>query len=263
MRGIRLVEQFRARSVLATLVGDPSDTDAPGFVPVERETRWQPADSSEWLHRAYRETLGLAEANEFPISNPGGERGSAWETFAERTLGFVPSATAADARVWRDFLARRYRTIKALNAAHESDWASFSEVKLPSSLPARGAPLFDWYTFESVVVAMRRAAHRFTVLLPVPRTDTFGTDEQRARVELTRRIVELEKPAHTKFEIKFYWAMFRVGAARLGEDTLLDYGSRAGALAPPLVLGAEHLAESRLAPAHPFDVQDRTIVGRC
>jgi phage tail-like protein len=263
MRGIRLVERFRARSVPAPLVGDPSETDAPGFVPVVRETRWQPSDSSEWLHRAYRETLGLTEAEEFPVSNPGGERGLAWEEFAQRTLGFVPSATSADAQVWRDFLARRYRTVKALNAAHESGWATFSGVTFPSQLPARGALLFDWYTFESVVVAMRRAAHRFTVLLPVPRTDTFGTDEQRARVDLTRRIVELEKPAHTKFEIKFYWAMFRVGAARLGEDTLLDYGSRAGALAPPLVLGAEHLAESRLAPTHPWDVTDRTVVGRC
>ncbi|MFL6227735.1 MAG: phage tail protein [Pyrinomonadaceae bacterium] len=263
MRGIRLVERFRARNVPAALVGDPSDTDAPGFVPVARETRWQPSDSSEWLHKAYREQLNLTDANEFPISKPGGERGVMWEEFARRTLGFVPSATAADAGSWRDFLARRYRTVKALNAAHESVWGSFTDVTLPASLPARGAQLFDWYGFESIVVAMRRAAHRFTVLLPVPRTDTFGTDEQRARVALTQRIIDLEKPAHTKFEIKFYWAMFRLGSARLGEDTLLDYGSRAGALAPPLVLGLEHLAESRLAPTHPWDVQDRTVVGRC
>jgi hypothetical protein len=111
-------------------------------------------------------------------------------------------------------------------------------------------------------VQSRRAAHRFTVLLPVPRTDTFGNAEQRARRDLTERIVKLEKPAHTVFEIKFYWAMFRLGEARLNEDTLLDYGSRAGALAPPLVVGAEHLAESRLAPTHPQDVRDRFVVGR-
>ncbi|MDT7604492.1 MAG: hypothetical protein QOF61_2489, partial [Acidobacteriota bacterium] len=262
-RGIRLIEKFRARSVPAALVGDPTEQDAPGFVPVERETRWQPSDSTEWLNDSYSKQTGLADVQEFPVSSPGGEAGRAWEEYARRTLGFVPSATADDAAAWRDFLARRYRTVQALNAAHGSSWGSFAAIMFPTSLPARGALLYDWYSFESIVVAMRRAAHQFTILLPVPRTDTFGTAEQRARVDLTKRIVELEKPAHTTFDIKFYWAMFRVGDARLGEDTLLDYGSRAGALAPPLVLGAEHLAESHLAPTHPWDVVDRTVVGRC
>lgn len=264
-RGIRIVENFRARGVPAARVDDSAFTaESPGFVSVERDSvRWQPSRRSEWLNHSYREELGLAGDEEFPIANPGGERGRAWKLYARKTLGFVPAASGGDANAWRDFLARRYRTVKALNDAHKSGWGSFDDVTLPGALPARGALLYDWYAFESVVVAMRRTAHRFTVLLPVPRTDTFGTEEQRSRRDLAGRVVALEKPAHTSFEIKFYWAMFRVGAARLGEDTLLDYGSRAGALAPPLVLGEEHLAESRLAPRYPFDIADRTVVGRC
>lgn len=62
--------------------------------------------------------------------------------------------------------------------------------------------------------------------------------------------------------MKFFWAMFRLGEVRLGDDTLLDYGSRAPGLLPPMVLGQEHLAESYLAPGHPQDVRERQVVGR-
>jgi phage tail-like protein len=61
-------------------------------------------------------------------------------------------------------------------------------------------------------------AHRFTVMLP-----TTLDEPTRRRVE---RIIELEKPAHTSFAIKQYWAMFRVGEVRLGLDTVLGQGSR-------------------------------------
>ena len=61
-------------------------------------------------------------------------------------------------------------------------------------------------------------AHRFTVMLP-----TTIDEPTRRRVE---RMIELEKPAHTSFVIKQYWAMFRVGEVRLGLDTVLGQGSR-------------------------------------
>ncbi|MFN2599493.1 MAG: phage tail protein [Pyrinomonadaceae bacterium] len=262
-RGIRLVEQFRARSLPSLMTGEAKGADAPGFARAKFDFRWRPADAAETLHDAYREAFALDEQAEFPVRKPVGDEGLAWKRYARKTLGFVPSATDADADAWRNFLARRYRTANAASAAHGAKWTSFDDVDLPRSLPAGGAALRDWYEFESVVVASRRAAHRFTVMLPVARGETFGSPEQRARYDLADRVVKLEKPAHTTYEIKFYWAMFRLGEARLDADTVLDYGSRAGALAPPLVVGTEHLVESRLAAAYPQDVRDaRAVVGR-
>jgi hypothetical protein len=98
---------------------------------------------------------------------------------------------------------------------------------------------------------MQRAAHRFTVLLPVPLSLAFNPEEHQHRLELSRRIVELEKPAHTVFDVKFYWAMFRVGEARLALDTLIAEGSRAPQLLPEMVLGQGFVGESYLAPPIP------------
>jgi hypothetical protein len=108
---------------------------------------------------------------------------------------------------------------------------------------------------------MRRTAHRFSVLLPVGGTDDAEL-RRLQRLELVRRIIELEKPAHTVFDVKFYWSLFRIGEARLGEDTLVDRGGRSPDLLPPLRVGEGHLAESHLTPAHPHNVADRRIVGR-
>jgi hypothetical protein len=95
-----------------------------------------------------------------------------------------------------------------------------------------------------VALPTARAAHRFTVMLPMP---PGAYARQRERLELARRVLELEKPAHTTFDLKFYWALFRLGEVRLGYDTLLDRGSRAPELMGPLVLGQGHLVETYLA----------------
>jgi hypothetical protein len=110
---------------------------------------------------------------------------------------------------------------------------------------------------------MQRTAHRFTVMLPVPKGDAATTTAHQQQKELTERIVNLEKPAHTIFDVKFYWDMFRIGEARLGFDTLIDYGSRAPQLMTPMVLGQGYLAGAYLAPRHPQDVTDRQIVLGC
>jgi hypothetical protein len=164
--------------------------------------------------------------------------------------------------LWQDFLARRYRRIKSLNTSYQTTWAGFESVPFPDQLPLDGAPLADWFQFESVVLRMQRAAHRFTVLLPVPLSLAFNPEEHQRRMDLSRRIVELEKPAHTVFDVKFYWAMFRIGEARLALDTLLAQGSRAPQLLPALVLDQGFVGESYLGAPVPENACDRFIMGR-
>ena len=150
----------------------------------------------------------------------------------------------------------------ALNDAYGTNWTSFEVVPLPAELPRDLAPLNDWFQFETIVLRMQNTAHRFTVLLPVPASLAFDTDEHQRRLELCRRIVDLEKPAHTVFDARFYWDMFRVGEARLQLDTFIDQGSRAPQLLPNLILGRGFVGESYLAPPALEDANDREILGR-
>ena len=138
---------------------------------------------------------------------------------------------------------------------------SFDDAALPSDLPRDGAPLRDWYEFQSVTVAAQRVAHRFSVLLPVPAREAFALAKHQERRALAKRIIDLEKPAHTLYDVKFYWAMFRVGEARLAIDTLLDQSSRAPELMPPVVLDQAFLAESHLTGTPPERETDRPILG--
>jgi len=149
---------------------------------------------------------------------------------------------------WSDFLARRYRRIEALRAAHGTAWPGFDLVPLPDVLPATRAGQTDWWQFEGQLLAMHASAHRFSVLLPVASVSAapYQLDLQLA---LARRIVELEKPAHTVFDVRFYWAFNRIGEARLGLDTQLGAGSRASELVPDAVLGRAYLGASFVAGA--------------
>jgi hypothetical protein len=100
--------------------------------------------------------------------------------------------------------------------------------------------------FEGLVLPARASAHRFAVFLP---QGTLGSADQEKKLDLARRVVALEKPAHTTFDVKFYWAFFRVGEARLGEDTVVDLGSRSPDLMSPFVLDRNYLGSGWLAPA--------------
>lgn len=75
---------------------------------------------------------------------------------------------------------------------------------------------------------------------------------------MVKRIAELEKPAHTRFDIRRYWDFFRVGEVRLGIDTVLGQEGRF----LETILNRSYLAEGYLTPAHPMDVGDRLILDR-
>ncbi len=93
-------------------------------------------------------------------------------------------------------------------------------------------------------------AHRFDVLVPHDLSDQDWL--------MVERIVELGKPAHTAFELKRYWDLFRVGEARLGLDTQIGHSSTVSAL----VLGDSYLADAYLEAAYPFDIEDRLVSDR-
>lgn len=170
----------------------------------------------------------------------------------------LPTDTRVRER-WQDFLARRYRRIERLNSGYHTAWPSFDVVAIPDHLPATVPAQVDWLQFERQLLAMARTAHRFSVLLPITAVteDPFEMDR---RLQLARRIVELEKPAHTVFDVRFYWALNRIGETRLGLDTLLDVGSRAPQLRPDAVLGRAYVGESFVGGPPPPADGDRRLL---
>jgi phage tail-like protein len=175
---------------------------------------------------------------------------------------FLAGAARRERRLWQDFLARRYRSASGLRAAWGKKWSTFASVALPDRVPADGAPLADWVQFEGTVLAMHRTAHRFTVMLPIPPGLRADTPKQQRRLALARRVLDLEKPAHTAYDMRFYWAMFRLGEARLGDDTLVDLGSRSPELMAPMVLGEGYLSEAFLAADPGREAPARLQIGR-
>lgn len=208
-----------------------------GFVPsigAEERAQW----------RAYREARGAANAPH-PVDWPTSEHDQAqWRVFAELRV------TETTRRRWADFLARRYRRIEQLNRAWRTSWPEFGIVALPSVLPLSVAAQTDWLQFERQLLAMHRTAHRFSVLLPV-KTANEDPVELDERLRLAQRIVDLEKPAHTVFDVRMYWALNRVGEARLGVDTLLGQGSRAPELIPYALLGRAYVGASFVGQEQP------------
>lgn len=163
---------------------------------------------------------------------------------------FVQSALPAELRRWlarwQAFLARRYQRVEAFAAAWGVTWPAFELTPAPDLVPAGVSALADWALFETRLEAMAHAAHRFSVLLPSsgPLADAAQLAQ---RVDWAQRVVRLEKPAHTVFDVRPYWAMFRIGQARLGLDSLLGQGSRAPELAPQIIVGHGHVGAGRVA----------------
>jgi hypothetical protein len=203
-----------------------------GFVPsigAAERARW-----INFLVARGADPTGIALPRDYPVAPEDRKR---WGDFAQIKDGLWMRAR------WQDFLARRYRSIGKLDRAWQATWPSFDLVALPDELPGTAAAQTDWLQFERQILAMHRTAHRFSVLLPLDNVTPDPAELER-RLGLARRIVELEKPAHTVFDVRFYWAFFRVGEARLGLETQMGSGSRAPELVPEAILGRAYVGAS-------------------
>lgn len=276
---VRLVERFLTRSAPGVVFGDPTDVAGPGSVPAE--SNWSPAEGPEPLNELFRsylqteyssiDNLNQAWGTSYSgFSDPGlalppvqpaqSTQALDWSHFLRDALGFtyVP-VTSADAGAYQAFLASTYSTIGDLNAAYQLTgnnlYSSFAAIPLPATMPVGGQRLQDWILFVSVALPTQQNAHRFTVLVPVTASDT--PEAQQAKLAIAQRVTDLEKPAHTSYDVRLYWGMFRAGEARLGLDTLLGPGSRFTAL----VLGSGYLAGGNLAPEVPIAARDRRRLG--
>jgi phage tail-like protein len=214
-----------------------------GFVPAagaSERSRWQ----------AYLTSLGYAEPlPDLPDSDVEGELRTIWLDFT--------ALPAHERLLWQDHLRLRYRSIERLQAAYAAPWQDFAEIPIPDTLPDNEQAIRDWLIFEGQRLPREGRAHRFSVLLPRIRVDSALEDEA-VLLAQARRIVEVEKPAHTRFDIRFYWAMNRIGDAKLGLDTSIGQGSRAPELIPGAVLGRAYTGAAFIGgPASPPKGRER------
>lgn len=94
------------------------------------------------------------------------------------------------------------------------------------------------------------AAHRFTVLIP---------NSVEPEIEaMVRRVIQLEKPAHTQFELRGYWGGFRIGEARLGRETVLGRTPEF----ETVLLGRSVIPTGYLSARSPMDTPNRVIADR-
>jgi len=165
----------------------------------------------------------------------------------------APAAAAAtsSSTVWAAHLRRSYGSAAALNARYRTAFASLEAVPLDALAPDRAL-------FETMVLPMQQRAHQFSVFLPLPPGSTDGP----RHIDVARRVLALEKPAHTTFTVDFYWTWFRLGEARLGEDTVIDLGSRSPSLIAPYVVNGTRIGAGYLAPDSARIGPGRQILGR-
>jgi phage tail-like protein len=250
--GLRMVEEFRRRQLPPGLLQDA--VMAPGL-PIQNQTAgWTPALGVDELNLRYSNAL-QQPGTQYPIYLASTDPNySQWTVFSMANLGLVPGQPDSVSGLWPTFLQGRYRLIGALNTVYRGNYTAFSDVPFPDSLPRLSQPLWDWYQFQGVLL-IQASAHRFTLYLPMVPGDAQNVALHRSKLNLAQRVIELEKPAHTAYEIKFYWAFFRIGEARLGEDTVLDYGSRAPQLLQPALIGDTYLGSvylARQSPERPY-----------
>lgn len=237
-----------------------------GFTPfageMERRT-WQAAVEAKYFtinacntawHSSYGDFSEIPQPADLPAA---GAQRDLWLSHMREAN---PARTPLERLQWQSFLRSRYGAISTLNETYNKNWPDYDLVPFPDRLPAEGAALHDWLQFEGGVLAIRNAAHRFSVLLPMPTGPGVDPEEPYRNMELARRIVALEKPAHTTFDVRFYWAMFRVGEARIGFDSRLEENMREQ-LIPAMVLGRGYVGSALVAPTALESRRDRSVLG--
>ena len=284
---VRIVENYLLRNAPGVVFGDPSEVQTPGSVTVD--SSWTPAQGAAPLDQLYRNYLSGVYASIAALNQAYGQSYSSfsdpalrlpaiqpaqtpqaadWQQFVANDLGFTyAAATNADEPAFESFLTSRYPTVAALNQAYQltgnAALGSFADVQamlwgatLSAGLPSGGAFLQDWILFVSVALPAAQNAHRFTVVVPVQLQDSVATQTQ--RLNLAQRIAQNEKPAHTDFDVKLYWAAFCAGEARVGMETVVGPSSRFAAM----VLDQNVLAASCLGYVVPWSVRGRLVAGR-
>jgi len=242
-QGIRLVEKYQKRRLPPGVRQSASGTSS--LVSTSPTTAWTPALGADDLNRRYAAAVSGATIYPIAVSSSDAQY-QQWTTFSATNLGLVPTTPDSSSLLWPIFLSGRYRSITDLNNAYGTVYSDFTNVPFPVQLPRASKPLWDWYQFQGIEL-INAAAHQFTVLLPLLPADAQNTSVQRAKLELVQRVVDLEKPAHTSYDVQFYWAFFRLGDARLGLDTVLDSGSRAPQLMLPALLGDTYVGSTYLS----------------
>jgi phage tail-like protein len=273
---VRVVERFLTGQAPGIVFSTPAITQAPQAA---TSTAWIPAYGAETLNQDFRDFLkgtyqtvnalnsswgasytGFDDTNiTFPPLAPSNKaQKQDWRTFTGKLIFTYAPPTAADLPLYQDFLQASYTMISSLNATYQLSGIdvipSFDSIQFPKALPPGGQALEDWIKFVAIVLPTQRNAHRFSVLVPIQMGDDEAT--QSLKIQIAQRIAEIEKPAHTWFDVQPYWAFFRAGDARLGQDTLLGRGSRFAAL----LLGRDSLAAGYLPYKEPWDVRTRTVL---
>jgi len=275
---VRIVEKFLTRQAPNITLTTSSENVGPGTA--DPSQGWNAALGRETLNGDFRNYLAgvyatIAALNSqwgtefagfddpglqfFAIAPPVPAQAKDWQTFISRQLIFTYTAPGAgDLPLYRNFLRGRYVTVAALNLSYQLTGndaiSSFDAIAFPAYLPQAPQALEDWLEFVSSILPRQRFAHQFSVLVPIQLGDDQPT--QTLKMDIARRIAEIEKPAHTSLDVQPYWAFFRVGTARLEIDTLLGRGSRFAAL----LLGRDSLAGGYLGYVAPKNLSDRTVL---
>jgi phage tail-like protein len=283
---VRIVENYELQSASPAALGDPGGMQAPGAV--SRESNWTATQGAAALLQQFRSYLNGVYTNiaalndvwgsnfasfndpalQLPAIQPSqANRASDWRQFLDQALIFTyATVTSADEPAFEDFLKRRYAQAADLNKAYSltgtSALSSFGDIlsrlwngQLANALPESVTFLEDWILFVSVVLPARQNAHRFSVVIPVNVSDDVAT--QQARRNVAQRVTNHEKPAHTDFDVKLYWAVFSAGQSRLGLESVVGPSSRFTAV----LLGQSPLAASYLGYVEPWNIRSRPVAG--